>query len=223
MARGGSVKERARREAKRSNAPASPGRLTRSRARTEAAATAAHEAGHAVAAHALGRRCVRLRARPRVLPVGHPENPHDTPLRSAGYHLSTPTHGEAVIAHQESGAPLDAELVTWCKQEAIIALAGPLSEGVTSGPEIQHDMAKFGHAASALGRLDTRGVSHGLVDANFQDAATEAAREIVTELKLTIDSVARRLVASGELNERMLGNLLSDATRGSHSHLLEKL
>lgn len=82
--------------------------------------TARHEAGHAIAAHAVGRRVVALRCTRKELAADDPINPYEVPFMTYGFHQSEPLRGAEVQECLREGARLPAELQHWCLQDAVI-------------------------------------------------------------------------------------------------------
>src|SRR2546423_45713 len=91
---------------------------------------ARHEAGHAIAAHAVGRRVVQLRCIPKELAADDPANFYGEPFLTDGFHQAEPLLGGEVVSRLRTGRPLSPELRDWCLQDAIICLAGPIAEGI---------------------------------------------------------------------------------------------
>jgi hypothetical protein len=192
--------------------------------------TALHEAGHVLVGHALGRRPVYVRITPVTLPVGHPENPLDTPIVSGGFHRDEPTMSPEVKAQYEGGLPLTAEQREWLLQECIIAFGGPLAELVVNQSAIDigmtspasGDFLQLGNCAGMLGYLaELNGET--IVAPAFQDAAEDAARSILADLMEHVVELANALLATPVMEEEQVQAALAGVPSGSHVHLVASL
>lgn len=165
----------------------------------------------------MGRRVVKLRCVPKVLAPDDPDNPFDRPFETFGFHQSSPLRGDEVVLRRRSGLPLTAELVEWCRQDAIICLAGPIAEGILGEPGSQHDIDEWHKSASALGQIGSR------EETLFYEATIYAAETIIVELGAHLEELIVRLTARGEMQELEIDEALVGTPNGSHKHLLKTL
>jgi hypothetical protein len=186
-----------------------------------------HEAGHAMAAHALGRHVVYIRTTPVRLPVGHPGNPSDRRVTSDGLVLTEPQLGDEINEQQLAGRPLTEEQVDWLLQEAVIVLAGPIAESpATDWPSVlaaaKDDFRHLGQIARALGRYEERNGTV-MVEPAFQHAAEHAARTILVAHTRDVLVLAKTLRATPVMREAELSVALAHLDRGSYLALLNPL
>lgn len=178
--------------------------------------TARHEAGHAIAAHAVGRRVVALRCTRKELAADDPINPYEVPFMTYGFHQSEPLRGAEVQECLREGARLPAELQHWCLQDAVICLAGPIAEGILGEEGSGHDIAEWAKSAIALGQPGRSGT-------RFYDATAAVARTIIEDLDADLRVLIVRLIREGEMETPSIADALQDLPSGSHTDLLEAL
>jgi hypothetical protein len=179
---------------------------------------ARHEAGHAIAAHAVGRCVVKLRCIPKVLAAEDPENPHDYPFPTDGFHQAEPLLGEEVVSPFRPGRPLPPELREWCLQDAVLCLAGPIAEGILGEDGSGQDIAEWAYSACFLEQ-----VGEARPGNPFYDACVNVSETIIKELSEPLEVLIVRLVAEGEMDEEQIQEALAGTPNGSHRHLLKTL
>jgi hypothetical protein len=186
---------------------------------SKAERTAAHEAAHAIVAHALGREVVDLWSVPKTLPVGHEYNDTAAEKPIYGFHRSEPDLGQKVFDRYTAGEELSEDEREWCLQDAVIDLAGPFAERGLPDPGTREDLERFVNTARALEQVDA---NREPLD-SFRRAANDAVKQILSDLEEEWRSLATRLLAEGEMDKDAIADALSDVDRGSHKHLLTTL
>jgi len=132
-----------------------------------------------------------------LLPIGHPQNPHDKPIVSTGFHRSQPLLADEVNQQHAAGLPFTDEQRDWLLTEAIINWGGPLVESMISdfddvNASAAGDFQAFARVAGMLGQTAGQGEGATVAPA-FQAAATEAAKTILRDLMANVVELARLL------------------------------
>jgi hypothetical protein len=192
-------------------------------------ASAAHEAGHVIVAHALGRHVLRVRIGNVYLAADHPEDPSGVEMISSGFTLFGPLLADEVEERRRTGTPLTAEHVDWLRSEMVLCFPGLIAEAVLtkSRPGADADLAQAGAIAEALGKVEVREDGQVHVDAAFHREAHGVAQAILADLVRNLIALTEMLAAqpNSEWPEEAIQAALSElgSPEGSHRHLLERL
>ncbi len=193
-------------------------------------AAALHEAGHVVAAHALGFRVVRVVLGDFVVPVG-PGNPHNRPAIAAGGVFVEPHLAAEVKSRHLAGQTFTSEQRDWMLSRCVIQLSGLYPE-LPLHTDLERarlgavgDLAEFADIAEMLGQ----GVGqHGesMVAPSFQVAAEDAVAEILDTLATNVLHLGDLFNANrGDWREDMIQGALDSfgSRRGSHLYVLDAM
>jgi hypothetical protein len=211
----------------RSNSRTATRERIRPRDLQERELTARHEAGHAVVAHALGRRVISIRATALRLPTGHPHNPFNKPVVSAGFTLNEPRRAEEINAQLDAGRAFTEDQTDWLLEEVVICLAGGLAESsatdrATARASAAADLHQCGQIAGMLGRFVERG-SAATADPVFLHLAETATRVILDALDADVLLLAKTLITNPVAGEDTIRKAFSELPCGSHRWVLDPL
>lgn len=196
-------------------------------------ASAAHEAGHVIVAHALGRHVLVARIGGVELPPGHPSNPLEVASVSAGFHLAGPSLTAEINECFEAGVPFTAHQVDWLRSEIIVAFAGRIAECFLTGQAdvpawaAEGDLIQAGHVARMLGKAETRPDGEIVYDVEFLIQAHRVSGAILADLTPNLTCMADLLSVRpvAEYPEETIQMMLAElgSPEGSHRHLLATL
>jgi hypothetical protein len=197
------------------------------RADRERRFSAFHEAGHAIVAHAVGRRPVYIRSSTLALEVGDSDNRYNVPIKTMGFLRCEPSLAAEVNGRYTSGLAFTPGQQEWPLQEAVVTLGGPIGQSTQSGRESAmgsagDDLEKHVMAARLLGRVQQVD-GRTTVDPAFSDAAFDAADAILLDLNEPMVSLAELLCQTPVVEGQLLEDALAGSPRGSHVALLDGL
>jgi len=195
-------------------------------------ATAIHEAGHAVVAHAVGRRVVAATIKPELVLPGefHRKGPwqyrneSDVLQGTYGEMLCEPRLTGEIEAQAEASLPLTFEQRQWLVEEAVLAAAGPVAEHLSVGKVANNrgDSNRLAWIAPLLGKTEQRD-GRTFPDRNWGEAVQNCAATILRDCSKAVERFADELLAVREMDEvACQALLLGTFPCGSHGSLLSE-
>jgi hypothetical protein len=196
-------------------------------------ASAIHEAGHCIVAHALGLRVIFATIKREIVlpggvyrkgcPAEHPNTSGEL-IVDDGFNVAEPLLADEVNACAAAGLPLSPEQRIWLAQSAVSSAAGPFAEagaGFRPGG-VSGDRQQVGQCAGLLGRKqEHRG--NTVADPGWVKAVEHDAAIILSENWVYVEAFAERLLADIELDAEACQAALDGLPCGNYEWMIEDL
>ncbi|HUY72698.1 MAG TPA: hypothetical protein VMV08_10675 [Gaiellaceae bacterium] len=191
---------------------------------------AAHEAGHVVVAHALGRDVLQVSFGRAELPHDHPGLPPELQALSNGRTLVGPLWEERLSEQFRDCEPFGDIQIAWLRAEMVMCYAGWIAEQALVGSYrpvgAYADWLKAVTAANLLG-LAEMADGHWRISDTISAELERIGRLIIEDLRPGLVRLAETFatIAPAEIDEPAIRAMLADLglARASHVHLLEPL